>query len=52
MDVLKKSLIDSGWRIVTVRAAADSDSGRRQARQFQSVPKKAITEHDVRRHLA
>ncbi|MDR1041377.1 MAG: site-specific DNA-methyltransferase [Deltaproteobacteria bacterium] len=52
MDVLKKSLSDSGWRMVTARAVPDSDSGRRQARQFQSVPKKAITEHDVYCHLA
>jgi hypothetical protein len=52
MDVLKKSLVDSGWRMVTARAVPDSDSGRRQVRQFQSEPKKAITEHDVYCHLA
>lgn len=50
MDILKKSLIDSGWKMVTARAASDSDNGRRQARQFQAEPKKAITEHDVYCH--
>jgi hypothetical protein len=50
MDVLKKSLIDSGWKMVTARAVPDSDSGRRQVRQFQAEPKKAITEHDVYCH--
>jgi hypothetical protein len=52
MDVLKKSLIDSGWRMVTAKAVPDSDNGRRQVRQFQFEPKKAITEHDVYCHLA
>jgi len=51
MDVLKKSLAGSGWRIVTTRAVLNSDNGRRQVRQFQSAPKKAITEHDVYCHL-
>ncbi|WP_438042078.1 DNA methyltransferase [Sorangium sp. So ce128] len=52
MDVLKKSLVDSGWRMKTAKAVPDSDSGRRQVRQFQAVPKKAITEHDVYCHRA
>jgi hypothetical protein len=47
MEVLKASLTDSGWRIKTVKAVPDSDSGRRQVRQFHAKPKKAITEHDV-----
>lgn len=47
MDVLKKSLLDSGWRMKTAKAVPDSDSGRRQVRQFQAKPKKAITEYDV-----
>ena len=50
MDVLKKSLVDSGWRIVTTMAIPDSDNGRRQVRQFQAEPKKAIVEHDVYCH--
>jgi hypothetical protein len=47
MDVLKKSLVDSGWKMKTAKAVPDSDSGRRQVRQFQAEPKKAITEYDV-----
>lgn len=52
MDVLKASLVDSGWRMVTAKAVPDSDNGRRQVRQFQTAPKKAITEHDVYCHCA
>ena len=52
MDVLKKSLVGSGWKMVAARAAPDSDGGRRQVRQFQAEPKKAITEYDVYCHHA
>jgi len=52
MDVLRASLANSGWRIVTAKVVPDSDSGRRQVRQFQRVPKKAITEYDVYCHRA
>lgn len=52
MDVLRKSLVDSGWKMVTARAVPDSNRGRRQVRQFQAEPKKAITEHDVFCHRA
>ena len=47
MDVLKQSLSGSGWRIVTARAAPDSEGWRRQSRQFRAEPKKAVTEHDI-----
>lgn len=47
MDVLKKSLADSGWRMKTAKAVPDSDAARRQVVQFGAKPKKAITEHDV-----
>jgi hypothetical protein len=50
MDVLKASLVDSGWRIATAKAVPDSGHGRRQVRQFQSEPKNAITEYDVYCH--
>jgi hypothetical protein len=36
----------------TAKAVPDSDTGRRQVRQFQAEPKKAITEHDVYCHRA
>lgn len=52
MDVLKASLVDSGWTMATARAVPDSEAGRRQVRQFQAVPKKAITEYDVYCHHA
>lgn len=47
MDVLRESLNDSGWRLVTAKAVPDSDRGRRQVRQFQPAPRKPITEYDV-----
>jgi hypothetical protein len=52
MDILKKSLADSGWRMVTAKAVPDSDRGRRQVRQFQAKPMKAIAEHDAFCHRA
>jgi DNA methylase len=52
MQVLRNSLVDSGWTMKTAKAVPDSDSGRRQVRQFQAVPKTAITEHDVYCHRA
>jgi hypothetical protein len=52
MDVLKASLIDSGWKMVTAKAVPDSDNGRRQVRQFQAKPKKGITEYDAYCHRA
>jgi hypothetical protein len=52
MDVLKASLVDSGWRMVTAKAVPDADSGRRQVRQFQASPKKSVAEHDVYCHRA
>jgi hypothetical protein len=52
MEVLKMSLANSGWKMVTTKAVPDSARGRRQVRQFQAVPMKAITEHDVYCHRA
>jgi hypothetical protein len=52
MDVLKASLADTGWKLVTVMSVPDSDRGRRQVRQFQVSPKKCIAEHDVYCHRA
>lgn len=52
MEVLKASLVDSGWKMVTAKAVPDSDTGRRQVRQFQAEPKRAITEYDVYCHRA
>lgn len=52
LDLLKTSLLDSGWTMKTAKAVPDSESGRRQVRQFQAKPKKAITEYDVYCHRA
>jgi hypothetical protein len=52
MDVLKKSLVDSGWKMKTARAVPDPDAARRQVVQFGAEPKKAITEYDVYCHRA
>jgi hypothetical protein len=52
MEILRRSLADSGWVIVTAKRAPDADGGRRQVRQFQTLPKKSITEHDVYCRLA
>jgi hypothetical protein len=47
LDILRDSLASSGWNIVSTQHVPDSDTGRRQARQFQASPKKGIGEHDV-----
>ncbi|WP_428261469.1 hypothetical protein [Haliangium sp.] len=47
MHLLRHSLSTSGWRITTARLVPDADRGRRQVRQFQAMPKKSISEHDV-----
>lgn len=47
MDVLRQSFAGTDWRISTARTVPDADTGRRQVRQFQSKPKKSITEYDV-----
>lgn len=46
VDLLKTSLVDSGWVLQTVVSAGDASTGRRQARQFglkNSLPR---PEHD------
>lgn len=52
MDILRTSLKDSGWVIVTTKKVPDADTGRRQVRQFQTTPMKGIAEHDVYCRLA
>lgn len=47
MEVLRASLVDSGWRITTTRSVPDADTGRRQVHQFQAAPRKSIAERDV-----
>lgn len=52
MDVLGKSLADSGWTMTAAKAVPDSSPARRQVVQFGANPKKAITEYDVYCHHA
>lgn len=52
MDVLKKSLADSGWKMKTAKAVPDPVAARRQVLQFGTEPKRAITEYDVYCHRA
>jgi hypothetical protein len=52
MGILRASLANSGWVIVTARRVPDADTGRRQVRQFQVAPRKSVAEHDVYCRLA
>ncbi len=52
MEVLRHSLVSSGWRVTTTRAVPDADTGRRQVRQFRVSPQKGVAEHDVYCRLA
>jgi hypothetical protein len=47
LDIVKASLRDSGWRLETLRAAGDANSGKRQAETFMRTAIRALTEHDV-----
>jgi hypothetical protein len=47
LDIVKASLRDSGWRLETLRAAGDANSGKRQAETFMRTAARALTEHDV-----
>ena len=47
MDVIRMSLQNTGWVISTAKAVPDSDTGKRQVRQFVETPKTGITEYDV-----
>lgn len=44
--ILKASLQDSGWWLVTVRSAGDANAGRRQAAQFARVKSVPQEEYD------
>lgn len=47
MDVLKKSLLESGWKMKTVQVVPAPVAARRQAVQFGTELKEAKTEYDV-----
>jgi hypothetical protein len=47
MDLIKGSLIDSGWRIKTARRAGTATAGKRQANSFLRTRSKPMLEYDV-----
>jgi hypothetical protein len=47
LEILRKSLDETGWRISTIHPAGSAQRGRRQADQFKRAFKRAIDEHDV-----
>ncbi|MBX3245759.1 MAG: hypothetical protein KF901_01110 [Myxococcales bacterium] len=52
LDVLKKSLVESGWKMKTAQAVPAPVAARRQVVQFGAEPKEAKTEYDVYCHRA
>ena len=47
VDIIRRSLTGTGWRLVTTRDAGSADSGRRQAEQFLAGDSIAIREIDA-----
>jgi len=47
LDIVKLSLLGSGWRLKTLRPAGNANSGKRQAETFMRTATRALTEHDV-----
>lgn len=47
LDLIKRSLSDSGWRITTIREAGSATEGKRQADAFLRTKSKPMVEYDV-----
>lgn len=47
LDLIKSSLADSGWRILTIKEAGSATEGKRQADTFLRNKSKAMVEYDV-----
>lgn len=47
LDLIKKSLTDSGWRITTAKKAGTAKAGKRQADSFLRSRSKPMTEYDI-----
>lgn len=47
LSLIKESLSNTGWKIMTIKSAGSASKGRRQALHFSGTYKSAITEHDV-----
>jgi DNA modification methylase len=47
LDLIKKSFVDTGWQISTVREAGSAMEGKRQADSFLRIKSKPMVEYDV-----
>jgi DNA modification methylase len=47
LDLIKRSLIDSGWRVTTAKNAGTATEGKRQADSFLRTRSKPMFEYDV-----
>lgn len=47
LDIIKSSLVDSGWRLNTIKAAGSAKEGKRQADAFLRNKTKPMVEYDV-----
>jgi hypothetical protein len=47
IDILRDSIRQGGWRLLTSHRARDVASGRRQVVQFHAVPRQPIVEYDA-----
>lgn len=47
LDIIKSSLIDSGWRITTTRKAGTATEGKRQADSFLRTRSNPMIEYDI-----
>jgi len=47
LNLIKRSLIDSGWRITTIREAGSATDGKRQADTFLRIKSKPRVEYDI-----
>ncbi len=47
LSIIKQSLKNTAWRIITIKQAGSADAGRRQALHFSTLRTKPITEYDV-----
>lgn len=46
-EVIRKSLEDSGWRVITIKTAGTASEGKRQADSFLRTKSKPLVEYDI-----
>jgi hypothetical protein len=47
LSIIKESLADSSWKIMTIKPAGSASQGHRQAVHFRQSNQPAQAEHDV-----